>query len=191
MDASVIVLTKSYQYRGEVGIQKVLSWYSKHKIEIIVADETKEVGSVSVRIPLPYVVRLLEFVGYRPKREAIKWSPDAVYDRDLNVCQFWHVDEKGRRYKHQCTEDDRSIDHLTPKYRGGKDVFENTVCSCTWHNVQVKKGRTPIEAGLELLRKPFEPKRDRTAYVTVRFAFNKHKLAHKIYYEKVLGGILA
>ena len=187
---SVIVLTRNYQFHAEVGIEKVLKWHSAKKIEIIVADETREIGSVSMRIPLPFVVRLLEFVGYKPKQEAIKWSPDAVYDRDQNICQFWHFDANGRRYKHQCSGDDRTIDHLLPKVRGGQNTFVNTVCSCTWHNVQVKKSRTPAEAGLELIRKPYEPKRDRTAFVTVRFAFNRNKPAHKIYYEKVLGGIL-
>ena len=40
MDASVIVLNKTYQFHAEVEIEKVLSWYSKKKIEIIVADES-------------------------------------------------------------------------------------------------------------------------------------------------------
>ena len=130
-------------------------------------------------------------MGYKPKHEAIKWSPDSVYERDQNVCQYWHYDEFGHRYKHQCTDDDRSIDHLLPKDRDGQNTFENTVCSCTWHNVQIKRCRTPAEAGLELIRKPYEPRRDRTAFVKVRFSFNKNKMAHKVYFEKVLGGVLA
>jgi 5-methylcytosine-specific restriction endonuclease McrA len=187
---SVIVLTKNYQYWREVGIHKVLHWYCLKKIEIIVADETTEIGSVSIKIPLPFVVRLLDFVGYKPKQEAIKWSPEAVYNRDGNYCQYWHLDEHGHKHKYLCSEEDRSIDHILPKDRGGKDTFENTVCSCTWHNVKVKKNRLPAEAGMELIRKPFVPRRDRTAYVTVKFTFNKNKPAHKIYLEKFLGGIL-
>lgn len=198
---SVVVLNRNYQYWTEVSLRKVMAWFVKDKIEIILSDETKEIGSIEFRIKMPLVVRLLNFVGYKPKKEAILYSPEAVYERDNDVCQYWHIDDHGRRFKYICgtadirngedfTEDEgeRTVDHILPTSKGGKsDSFENTVCSCRYHNEKVKKNHLPQEVGLELIRKPYVPKRDRNSYVTVKFHFNRNKKAHLAYLEKILG----
>jgi 5-methylcytosine-specific restriction endonuclease McrA len=45
---------------------------------------------------------------------------------------------------------------VVPKARGGSDSWENLVAACT--NCNNKKGdRTPDEANLSLLNKPFKP----------------------------------
>lgn len=48
------------------------------------------------------------------------------------------------------------MDHIIPRARGGKDDWENLVCACIGCNN--KKGdRTPSEAGLKLLIRPYTP----------------------------------
>ncbi len=48
------------------------------------------------------------------------------------------------------------MDHLAPKSRGGADSWLNTVAACAECN-QRKADRTPEQAGMRLLRRPFEP----------------------------------
>ena len=47
-------------------------------------------------------------------------------------------------------------DHIKPRVQGGADIWENVITSCTRCN-SAKGGRTPEEAGMELLAIPFAP----------------------------------
>lgn len=47
-------------------------------------------------------------------------------------------------------------DHVVPRCRGGRDIWENVVAACSRCN-NFKADRTPEEAGLELLAIPFRP----------------------------------
>lgn len=47
-------------------------------------------------------------------------------------------------------------DHIIPRVQGGKDCWTNVVSACQRCN-HFKGGRTPEEAGMELLAVPFEP----------------------------------
>ena len=49
-----------------------------------------------------------------------------------------------------------SRDHITPLYQGGKDLWVNVVSACKRCN-NAKAGRTPEQAGMELLAIPFVP----------------------------------
>jgi len=185
--SAVIVLNKNYQYWTEAPIKKVLKWFALNKIEILAEHDTEEIGSIEVRMKMPMVVRLLNFVGYKPKRETVVWSPEAVYQRDADCCMYYHFDDKGRKIKQKLSYDEKTIDHIMPLSRGGGNTFENTVCACRNCNIRIKKNRTPDEAGLELIRKPFAPRRNKNDYVIMRFSFNKAKKSHIIYLEKFLG----
>jgi len=184
---SVIVLNTNYEYWDEItDLKKVIKWYLKDKIQIVVEKE-EEYNSVSLSIKIPAVVRLLGFVGFKIKSDHVPYSKTAVYNRDNNICQYWHYDESGHRFKYLCTENERTVDHVTPTSRGGKTNFENCVCSCRDCNERIKKNRLPQEAGLELIRKPFVPRGRRGEMFTVRFVYNPKKLSHRYYMEKVLG----
>jgi hypothetical protein len=186
--ATVVVLTRDCDYWTDASIHKVLKWYSLGKIEIMLSDKSQEIGSVEFRIKMPLIVRLLEFIGFKPKKEAIPYSADAVYKRDDNICQYWHKDERGRKFKYRCNSENRSIDHVLPVSRGGsRNTFENSVCSCKECNINIKKNRLPEEVGLELIRKPFVPKRNRNEYVRMKFSYNKKKRAHLAYLQEFLG----
>ncbi len=49
-----------------------------------------------------------------------------------------------------------NIDHVKPRSKGGKNRWNNLVLSCIACNTD-KDNKTPEEAGMALLRKPFEP----------------------------------
>lgn len=200
--ASVVVLTRDFQFWTEVSMDKFWKWLVKEKIEVIACHDGESAtcfGSYNLslqeaittfKVRKPLVVRLLGFVGYKVKTEEIGFSKEAVFQRDNNICQYWHYDENNKPFKYACKEDERTLDHVMPKSKGGRNSFENTVCACKVCNIEIKKNRTPEEAGLKLIRKPFVPKRNKGDFVTIKFAYNPRKLSHKIYVEKILGGTL-
>lgn len=196
---SIVVLTRDFQFHTEVGIEKFWTWLVKEKIHVVVSHDgnqpyvdyghqtmpvDKAISTFKVRRPL--VVRLLKFVGYHPKTEEIGFSKEAVFDRDDNTCQYWHYDENNRRVKYKCKPSERTMDHIIPKKRGGENSFTNCVCSCQHCNIDIKKDRTPEEAGLKLIRQPFTPKRNKREFVRLKFAYDDNKLSHRIYVKKIL-----
>jgi hypothetical protein len=186
---SVVVLTKNWMYWGERSLEDALRLYCRGKIEIVKADESREIRAgisrdgIVFKMPAPLVIRLLNFVGYKIKKEAIQFSEEAVFKRDSNICQYIHYDEKGKPFKYKCTENERSIDHVTPISRGGGNSFTNCVCACKYHNVTVKKNHTPEEVGLKFIRKPEIPKSRKGDMAIVTFSFNPHSKAHQAFYE--------
>lgn len=70
-----------------------------------------------------------------------------LFKRDDHICMYC-----GRSFRMQ----DLSRDHVTPLSQGGQDKWTNVVTACKRCNNH-KAGRTPEEAGMELLAIPFEP----------------------------------
>ncbi len=69
-------------------------------------------------------------------------------ERDNFICQYCE--------KHIIEKRDLTTDHVIPKSRGGKTVFENMVTACSYCNKK-KNNRTPAEANMFPMRKPFKP----------------------------------
>lgn len=70
-----------------------------------------------------------------------------LFQRDDHLCLYCG----GRFHRH-----DLSRDHVTPVSHGGLDTWNNVVTACVRCN-SYKAGRTPEQAGLELLAIPFAP----------------------------------
>lgn len=63
------------------------------------------------------------------------------------------------RDRHRCAYCGRratTVDHVVPRSRGGQDTWLNTVAACASDNHR-KADRTPEQAGMRLLVRPFEP----------------------------------
>jgi hypothetical protein len=186
---SVVVLTKNWVYWGERSLEDAIKLYFRGKIEIVKADESREIHAgisregIVFKMPAPLVIRLLNFVGYKIKKEKIQFSEEAVFNRDSNVCQYAHTDENGKPFKYKCSYQDRTLDHILPISRGGKNSFENCVCACRYHNEKIKKNHTPEEVGLVLIRKPEVPKSHKGDMAIISFTFNPHNKAHQAFYE--------
>ena len=72
-------------------------------------------------------------------------------------------------------EIDRSelnLDHVIPRAQGGTSTWENVVCSCLRCNRQ-KGGRSPDEAGMNLLRRPMRP--NWTPFVLETWSLRRHR----------------
>ena len=188
--SNVIVLTKYWSFWGERSLQDAIKLIVKGKVEVLKTDESKDIkagisrNGITFKMPAPLVIRLLEFGGVKIKTDKIKYSKEAVYQRDNFNCQYYHYNDNGKRYVHKCSKDEVTLDHVIPKCQGGADkTFENSVTSCRWHNVDVKKGRTPKEAGLELVQKPTVPIQRKGDMVILRFQFNPESNAHRAFQE--------
>lgn len=192
---NIIVLTKYWAFWGERPLKDAIRLIVKGKVEVIKADDGKDIKTgisrdgATFKMSAPLIIRLLEFGGIKVKSEKVKYSKEAVFERDNYCCQYYHYDDDGKRYIHRCSKEEISLDHVIPKCQGGEDKsFRNTVACCKWHNINVKKGRTPKEAQLKLVQKPTTPKRNKGDMVILRFQFNPESSAHRAFQEIMGGG---
>jgi len=94
--------------------------------------------------PMPKVVRLITFIVPRWRYTAgPAWSRQGVLNRDGRACGY-------------CAAAATTVDHITPRSRGGRNTWRNTVASCDGCN-QAKGNRTPAEAGMRLRVAPHAP----------------------------------
>jgi 5-methylcytosine-specific restriction endonuclease McrA len=81
------------------------------------------------------------------KRKQVSFTRYNVFLRDEFRCQYC-----GQR----LPADELTFDHVTPRSRSGLSSWENIVSACGADNMR-KANRTPVEAGMKLLRAPFKP----------------------------------
>lgn len=105
------------------------------------------IRSVNFEIQVPRVIRLL-FYDRLPK-QGVRFNRRNIFARDGNRCQYC-----GKRFP----TSELSLDHVSPRSRGGETTWENIVCCCVKCNVK-KGGRNPVEAQMHLIRPPVKPKR--------------------------------
>ena len=98
----------------------------------------------TIRVPRVLVLSAYE---YLPKGR-VRFSRLNIYARDQDTCQYC---------ARTLPRSELNLDHVNPRSQGGKTTWENVVCSCVPCNLK-KGGRTPEQAGMRLLRKPFRPR---------------------------------
>jgi 5-methylcytosine-specific restriction endonuclease McrA len=162
----VLVLTKGWQVHDTTTPQQALSQMSTNSmvaldittgesmvpctwddwLKLPVREHDMSIKTVRGAIRCPTVVVCASFnkVLTRPP----KLSKKAIFERDNGTCQY-----TGKPIPYHRA----NLDHVVPSSRGGATSFENIVLSDIKVNSK-KDNRTPDEAGLTLLRKPFAPK---------------------------------
>lgn len=85
-------------------------------------------------------------------------SNPALFRRDNNLCLYC-----GQRFHHS----ELSRDHIRPISQGGTDNWNNVVTACKRCNNH-KAGRTPEQAGIQLLAIPFTPTHAEYVYLQGR-----------------------
>lgn len=89
-------------------------------------------------------------------------SNKTLFSRDNYLCLY--CSNEFRRV-------DLSRDHVTPVSKNGQDTWSNVVTSCKRCN-NYKAGRTPEEAGMQLLAVPFVPTHAEYIYLRGRRVLN-------------------
>lgn len=140
----VLLLNITYEPLRIINWKKAITLLCLGKVEVI-EEYGKEIHSVSFAIKLPSVVRLLRIV--RKPKSPVKFSRQNIYARDRYKCQYCGS---------KLPTEDLTYDHVLPKSRGGRTVWENIVTSCIDCN-RKKGGRIPSEASMRLIRKPTRP----------------------------------
>jgi 5-methylcytosine-specific restriction endonuclease McrA len=169
---SVLVLNRLYVAIHVIGVRRAFSLLCRDLTEVVHCEDGQFAGydfdswreycelradakqphedwirSVHFEIQVPRVIRLLRYD--RLPARALRLNRHTVFARDEHRCQYC-----GRRFP----SGELSLDHVTPRSRGGTTCWENVVCSCLGCNVK-KGGRTPQEAHMKLVAKPTRPKR--------------------------------
>jgi 5-methylcytosine-specific restriction endonuclease McrA len=140
----VLVLNYSYEPLTICRARRALVLIHQGKAQMI-ENGVGFIHTVSDIFPIPSVIRL-GFMVQRPYRER-KLTRFEVFNRDRYTCQY-------------CGKETRqlTLDHVLPRFRGGKHTWENVVSACVSCNRR-KAGRTPAEAGMKLIRQPARPTR--------------------------------
>ncbi len=139
----IVLLNADYTYLNMLPLKKALKLISKKKAEIVKATG-KVISSISMSIQIPKILRMAYHVDKLYKRD-MPYSKRRMITRDNFTCQYCGIQSK------KLTED-----HVIPKDHGGKSSWTNCVAACNKCNNK-KGNRTPEEAGMALLRKPFKP----------------------------------
>ncbi|MGQ0613208.1 MAG: HNH endonuclease [Planctomycetaceae bacterium] len=117
------------------------SWSS-----LAVARDEPQIRTVSLNIRVPEVIVLALYDGY-PSRK-VAFSRRNLYRRDQFTCQYCGC---------RPGSEELSIDHILPRSRGGRTTWENCALACVECNKR-KSNRTPVDAGMRLLRVPRIPR---------------------------------
>lgn len=123
----------------------VLLLYKKVAIVCNDHDVAKVFRSISESIVVTKAIRLVKFVKYIYDHSVeVAWSKKGVINRDKAVCQYCGA------------KDSKTVDHITPRSKGGRNTWLNTVASCKPCNT-FKDCKSLRQAGMKLRRQPKKP----------------------------------
>jgi 5-methylcytosine-specific restriction endonuclease McrA len=130
---------------GVIAWERAITMYFSGKVTIIDSYE-EELRSPSFTMRIPSVVKLQRSPS--PIKRSVKFSRMNLFTRDGFRCQYCGSPKR---------VSELNYDHVVPRHVGGRTVWENIVASCYPCNAR-KANRTPEQAGMKLLRKPYAPK---------------------------------
>ncbi len=142
LNGNVLILNQDYQPLSVCDVRKSMLLLLLEKAEMLHDLPSKKVRTIRMEFEYPSVIRLRRYA--RIPFKTIVLSRKNILKRDNNRCLYCGSREK------------LTIDHVIPKSRGGDDSWENLVSACTGCNHR-KGNRTPREASMTLLGKPFRP----------------------------------
>ncbi|MDJ0461891.1 HNH endonuclease [Streptomyces sp. H27-C3] len=137
-----LVLNASFEPLSTVTLNRAVVLVLQDKAVVEQAHPGLLMRAAAVELPVPQVIRLCRYVRVPFRRQA-PWSRRGVLIRDQHRCAY-------------CGRRATTVDHVVPRSQGGEDSWLNTVASCALDNHR-KAARTPEEASMPLLRRPFVP----------------------------------
>jgi 5-methylcytosine-specific restriction endonuclease McrA len=141
----VLVLNASYEPLQLISIRRAVVLLLQDKAELVEAAEQR-LRARGISFEVPIVIRLMRYIKI-PRRLRLPCSRRGVIARDRETCQYCGI-QPGRG--------SLTVDHILPRSKGGPTTWENVVAACRDCNHR-KGGRTPEEAGMELMTVPRQP----------------------------------
>ena len=139
-----LLLNAGYEPIKVVSWQRAITLLTLGKVEVL-EEYDRSIRSPTLVIKMPAVVRLLRM--FRRNKQPVKFSRVNIYARDRYRCQYCGI---------KLAIADLTYDHVVPRARGGRTVWENIVTACVPCNAR-KSDRTPEQAGMRLLATPARP----------------------------------
>ncbi len=137
------MLNQNYEPLTVCSARRAFVLLFQGKAEMIETADGLKIHTISASYSLPSVVRLWQYKKVPFKR--IMLTRKNILTRDGNCCQYCGT-----------TKGPMTVDHIIPKTMGGKETWENLVCSCARCNNK-KGNRTPEQSGMQLFKKPTRP----------------------------------
>ena len=145
MNAAVLVLDVGMRPLRVEPWERAICDFFLGKVEVVEYSRDRTIHSANRSWPMPSVVRVLHY--FKRERLQVKFSRINIYTRDGLRCQFCGLPGK---------TEELTFDHVLPRSRGGRTVWENIVTCCMPCN-KYKGDHTPAEAGMRLLKVPKKP----------------------------------
>jgi 5-methylcytosine-specific restriction endonuclease McrA len=139
--STALVLNATYEPLCVVPVRRAVVLILTDKA-VSVADGDGFLRSAEAAYAAPAVVRLTRFVRV-PYRAQVSLTRKAVFARDSGRCAY-------------CGKGATTIDHVVPRSRGGRHIWENVVAACSRCN-HLKADRTLADLGWRLRVAPSAP----------------------------------
>ncbi len=171
MQRPVLVLNASYEPINICGARRALVLVLKG-----VARTEEEQGAIlhaaRVRVPMPSVIRLLEYRRIPHQTRAL--SRKNILLRDRNTCQYCGI---------VLNSGELTLDHVQPRSRGGLSTWENLVACC--HNCNRRKGNHLLneQTEMKLLREPRPFSLHTSRHIMRMIGHSDPKWRRYLYYE--------
>lgn len=171
-----LVLNTSFEPLHVVTWQRAIQLLFQGKVEVV-EEGDMEIHTVRFTMRVPAVLRLLNYIPIKKKKNIVRFSRANIFLRDQNQCQYC-----GKKFNRTHL----TLDHVIPIVQGGRKTWDNIVTACKPCN-QKKGGRTPSQAKINLIRKPKEPNWLPTA--TFQFGISVAPESWKFYFRMYSGGM--
>jgi 5-methylcytosine-specific restriction endonuclease McrA len=140
----VLVLNASFEPINVCTVRRAAVLVLKEKAVLLERAE-RPLRSERLSLDRPTVIRLISFVRIPRDAHGRKITRKAVLARDSWTCQYCGTRKPGL-----------TVDHVIPRSRGGKSVWENIVASCATCNRR-KGSHLPREIKMHPRNKPRAP----------------------------------
>lgn len=145
----VLKLNSAYMPIEIISFKKAFTLIARGKAEIIDTYENHTFNTFKAAYEAPAVIRLLTFIAPKKDLKFYKsFTRKHILERDNGECCYC-----GK----ELSLNKMTYDHVLPKSRGGQTNWNNIVSCCLRCNSK-KNDKTPDEAGMKLIHKPYAPK---------------------------------
>jgi hypothetical protein len=139
-----LLISTAHEPIAFIGYRRMISLMRREVAETLIEWED---DTILPNIKTPAVLKLKNFVLASTAHRMCSYNRNVVLARDEYKCQYCDK---------QLSFRESTIDHIFPRSRGGPNHWTNCVASCKFCN-RLKNDRTPLEAGMKLLRRPAYP----------------------------------
>jgi 5-methylcytosine-specific restriction endonuclease McrA len=140
----VLVLNASYEPINVCTVRRATVLLLKARAEVVEQSDER-LHSERLSFERPVVIRLITYVRIPRDVHRRKITRKAVLARDSWTCQYCGSQRNGL-----------TVDHVIPRSRGGKSVWENIVAACAPCNRR-KGNRLPVEVAMHPSSTPKPP----------------------------------